>query len=1386
MQAPTAEHVFETPRVAATLLGRTVQREPTASHCITAVPCLSIARSSATQSTGTTHADWEQEQREKQEAAGRYTVHLSVQHACARAGQKLYIVGGSRSMGNWDVSKGIAFDDARYPLWTTTLAIAAHELPCEYKFFLSSGEGSEVVWEAGTNRVLHGPEYTRLCRISSPVRLICALRQADSGAATRHDQHPQLLKEATQEVMATRGNDPFTTIPAVDAVSMEMYLSHVRAKGETWVRVPSAEAMQQVRDELAEVELQARAAAARARREEQERAAAAILRKHAASLLASERKNGEPRAAEAPAPVASRSEGTQLSFDSGVDATVEVTPGMQVAVLPAAEGQAFLPTLVPHRRPILTAESLQLATTTAATSHTIGATTGQQAPSPAEVDSDRQAPAPVVASGAALAWNENEDEDVEAAVALPGAPAAVTSRAQLDGQPQLEDTPSRTLPVEQVKPAISLGVDTLVCVSLHGLRLFPWHSAGGPVGSAHAGSSAWRGMGVSVPLQALRSHRDHGIGDFGDLRAFVSWAASAGIHVVHLPPVTDTHGSGHDRESSPYRSTSAFALHPAYINLLDVAEEIQAQHDTCSGMASRQGSAETYHAGVHGHGPNTANTAAAGIYTASSSSQEQGSLHVHVASAQALGSGQSVHSPTALPAKLVARILAEQEALLHPTGAMTGGAGSSQITGGALAANLGPNRSHMTLSYNGLHVPSSVHAPGTPGKASSSGQAFRGGAFDARAAASRPQLDYRRAFSSKMVLLREIFRAIGAEQALTARGSSWSQEFADFYASNADWLQPYAGYCIIRDLLGSHAPADWGSRANITHEAIQSMTDPSSLHYRAVAFVYWLQWIAHKQLQSVVNRAEQVGVLLFTEIPAGIPSSSADAWHRPHLVKTRSLLASPPNLRLRDGAAWCVSPFAWPGHTADKFSWWRRRINRLSTYFSGVLLNHVDTYFKTFEIPSTSTTGLGGVWVPALGSTLLELRASGLWDQRRLTAPYVREWGARAALGPDFAALAGRFFTIREGVYSFRESVASEEAILRAVEGSPYAHVAPALIALLNNVCLLETQDEEGASTFQPRADVMGTTSFLELEESGQAAIRRAQQVFVERQRPLWLGTGVGRLAGLAGQGTSLAGLNPTVALMADDIGCSVEICDAIGRLGFLPVRTHRVPLPSHTPDTHPQHMTSALEPIVAGHGQPFSNPAVAYPYGCVSTPGLLDQSSLREWWESDAVLASHFYHETLGSTPPLPPTAGQGQGTAAAAQAPLPLTTGSSSFVTSQTGGPAMGMPGAELRTSISLPRQCTPDIASALIKLHMNSPAMITMVTLPDLLGMDPALRHPDPPSERVSVRSAEVRGQHVWTYRCHVLIEELQQAHAFNAKVKEMVIQAGRQLPVKAAGK
>lgn len=77
----------------------------------------------------------------------------------------------------------------------------------------------------------------------------------------------------------------------------------------------------------------------------------------------------------------------------------------------------------------------------------------------------------------------------------------------------------------------------------------------------------WRVAGVVVPVFSLRSDTSYGVGDFGDLRRLVDWAALTGMKVIQILPVNDTTVSHSWSDSYPYNIVSAFALHPHYLDL---------------------------------------------------------------------------------------------------------------------------------------------------------------------------------------------------------------------------------------------------------------------------------------------------------------------------------------------------------------------------------------------------------------------------------------------------------------------------------------------------------------------------------------------------------------------------------------------------------------------------------------------------------------------------------------------------------------------------------------------------------------------------------------------------------------------------------------------------
>lgn len=90
-------------------------------------------------------------------------------------------------------------------------------------------------------------------------------------------------------------------------------------------------------------------------------------------------------------------------------------------------------------------------------------------------------------------------------------------------------------------------------------------------GFVHLPNNTFRGAGVAIPVFGLRSKDGLGIGEFNDLKLLVDWAKSTGLKMIQLLPINDTTATYKKSDSYPYAAISAFALHPAYINLETVA-----------------------------------------------------------------------------------------------------------------------------------------------------------------------------------------------------------------------------------------------------------------------------------------------------------------------------------------------------------------------------------------------------------------------------------------------------------------------------------------------------------------------------------------------------------------------------------------------------------------------------------------------------------------------------------------------------------------------------------------------------------------------------------------------------------------------------------------------
>ncbi len=92
-------------------------------------------------------------------------------------------------------------------------------------------------------------------------------------------------------------------------------------------------------------------------------------------------------------------------------------------------------------------------------------------------------------------------------------------------------------------------------------------------GFAYLPNNTWKGAGVAIPVFSLRSTKSFGVGEFTDIKFLANWAATVGLKMVQILPINDTTATHSYKDSYPYAAISAFALHPLYLNINEIAGE---------------------------------------------------------------------------------------------------------------------------------------------------------------------------------------------------------------------------------------------------------------------------------------------------------------------------------------------------------------------------------------------------------------------------------------------------------------------------------------------------------------------------------------------------------------------------------------------------------------------------------------------------------------------------------------------------------------------------------------------------------------------------------------------------------------------------------------------
>ena len=286
------------------------------------------------------------------------------------------------------------------------------------------------------------------------------------------------------------------------------------------------------------------------------------------------------------------------------------------------------------------------------------------------------------------------------------------------------------------------------------------------------------------------------------------------------------------------------------------------------------------------------------------------------------------------------------------------------------------------------------------------------------------KVDYERVNAEKHRLLRKSFAA----SRVTSR-----KAYKDFFESNKSWLLPYAVFSALRDEFGTAEFRNWGVYAKYSAKKVDEYYAKNK---KAVDYYCFLQYIADQQLSEVCTYAHSQGVVLKGDLPIGISRTSVEAWLHSDLFHMDSQAGAPPDAFSATGQNWGFPTYNWEKMAQDGYAWWKARLGKMSQYFDAFRIDHILGFFRIWEIPLASKSGLDGYFNPALPYSAEELRARGLNpDDKYLFIEDPRKKGhyhPRIGVdgGDNFNRLAEEFFYHRHNEFWKQSALAKLPALM--------------------------------------------------------------------------------------------------------------------------------------------------------------------------------------------------------------------------------------------------------------------------------------------------------------------------------------------------------------------
>jgi len=201
---------------------------------------------------------------------------------------------------------------------------------------------------------------------------------------------------------------------------------------------------------------------------------------------------------------------------------------------------------------------------------------------------------------------------------------------------------------------------------------------------------------------------------------------------------------------------------------------------------------------------------------------------------------------------------------------------------------------------------------------------------------------------------------------------------------DADWLDDYALYTVLKARHGGAAWQDWNT-LYVKRDPIGMGEARHTLGFE-IRKVKVQQFLFFRQWGRLRAHAADRGVKIIGDMPIFVAGDSADVWAQPHLFELDgmgrpTLVAGvPPDYFSATGQRWGNPLYRWDAHRHEGFAWWKKRLAKTLETVDLVRIDHFRGFEAYWEIQAHEPTAINGRWVPAPGYELFQALRDALGD----------------------------------------------------------------------------------------------------------------------------------------------------------------------------------------------------------------------------------------------------------------------------------------------------------------------------------------------------------------------------------------------------------------------